>query len=697
VKRSPSTRRFQRALLAVALGLSCGGQEPVAPGAAPPAALGPSPGVAPAGPDGAPRVDEDALPEATRLPPERRALQVVAGKDRWVDAELARERGLVLVDLSDDFAPYIFQDGKAADGAALPNRYRTVFVGLANDRTDGDGDPLPPGERNYLELYGVPPSLSVLRKRFLEDAAGDCEGTVDTAKLLAVDGIETWGRTTEAKEQANHQYRGQRLEAARVKLGAADLPELAVKDPRYAGEVKQHLRIVAERLAFAEVEKRLVCEGLLDASKHKEGSYDGAMRKAALAFQQKHAVFAQADLTRGTLEAMARPRLENDYLALRRVLAERVAHAGGILEDGSAIEAMPKPRRNRPRPIPTYKDAAGRDVPVPDLVGQATQALLARLGLDSATAALAFFQRHPEGDFRALRAAVRFPPLPEYYGPHMDLVAEIDRGDVWYDFPFNEQGVRVGQGRERFPALNLYVNWRGEKVPLVSWRTTIGGWRTEIAADGREYLRYKDSDVGRRVWRHVVAAPVWLPPTSASLAGMVKTKYVEGAYPKVVNYDETGPGYLSAYGLVAGIHEQLRQARGVLGYHDNGIRTHGSFDYLSLRGRFSHGCHRLYNNLAVRLFSFVLTHRRTKVLGPMALGFRRTFYWEGEVYDMRLPTRGFYFQLDPPLPVETLKGKLKGKLKQPITVYMQKPGVDYGGTQPPAVSGGLESKAGGGP
>jgi hypothetical protein len=37
----------------------------------------------------------------------------------------------------------------------------------------------------------------------------------------------------------------------------------------------------------------------------------------------------------------------------------------------------------------------------------------------------------------------------------------------------------------------------------------------------------------------------------------------------------------------------------------------------------------------------------------MALGFRRTFYWDGEVFEMRLPTRGFYYELDLALPVET--------------------------------------------
>ena len=101
-------------------------------------------------------------------------------------------------------------------------------------------------------------------------------------------------------------------------------------------------------------------------------------------------------------------------------------------------------------------------------------------------------------------------------------------------------------------------------------------------------------------------------------------------------------------------------------YFDNGIRTHGSFDYTSLRGRFSHGCHRLYNNQAVRMFSFVLAHRRVKTLGSIALGFRRTFWSKGEVYEMRLPSRGFYYELDPPLPVETLEGRIKGRAPEAV-------------------------------
>jgi hypothetical protein len=182
---------------------------------------------------------------------------------------------------------------------------------------------------------------------------------------------------------------------------------------------------------------------------------------------------------------------------------------------------------------------------------------------------------------------------------------------------------------------------------------------------------------------------------AARLDGQEKT--VNGMFVKVTNYDETGPGFLSAYGLAAAIHEQIvRTPEGGVGYYDNGIRTHGSFDYMSLRGRFSHGCHRLYNNLALRVFTFVLQHHKAKTLGPMALGFRRAFWWKGEIFEMRLPTRGFYYELEPPLPIEVLEGNIKGEREKPVSGYVRKPGVVYAATsKPPAASDSPESRAGG--
>jgi hypothetical protein len=638
-----------------------------------------------------PRTNPDLLPPAASdLPTDKRALQVSAGTERIIDAEAARAAGLTLVDLSDGWAPRLFADGATADGTPLRDGYRSVFVGLANDLTDGDGQPLSPGEHNYLELLGVPPSLSVMRARMLEDAERRC-AAVDAATLLAVDEIATFGATTERKEQAQHLARGKRLEAAREHAGAVDLAALAAADPRLAREVKAHLRAAREQAAFAEVEKRIACEGLMDPARHAAGRYDTVMRAGVLDFQQKHGLMAQGDLNRATLEALAEAPVVLDFAALRRVLAERAAHAGAMLEDGTAPAGDGGPA--------SYLDGSGVRHPVPNLVAAATDRLLEALDLFTPEDALAFFRRHGPEDFLGLLIPVRFPPLPEYYPPNgkpMDLSAEIDRGDIWYDFPFDAKGNRAAQPRERFPSLTVFVKWRGERVPLCQWRTTIGGWRAELASDGQEYYAYKGSDVGPRVWRHLVVAPVWIPPSSSPLGSMVKEKRVHGAFVHTTNYDETGPGYLSAYGLVAAIHEQARRGPGGTTYADNGIRTHGSFDYLSLRGRFSHGCHRLHNNLAVRLFSFILAHHRARAVGPLPLDLRRTFWWNGELYDLRLPNRGFYFELEPPVPVETLEGRIRGTQKTPIAGYLPKPGVHYAVARPPARADTPDSKAAGG-
>ena len=71
-----------------------------------------------------------------------------SGGARRDTLEAAKRQHLLSVDLSDGWAPAIFDDGKAPGGATLVNQYRSVFVGLATDRTDGDGQPLGPGEKN---------------------------------------------------------------------------------------------------------------------------------------------------------------------------------------------------------------------------------------------------------------------------------------------------------------------------------------------------------------------------------------------------------------------------------------------------------------------------------------------------------------------------------------------------------------------
>jgi hypothetical protein len=252
----------------------------------------------------------------------------------------------------------------------------------------------------------------------------------------------------------------------------------------------------------------------------------------------------------------------------------------------------------------------------------------------------------------------------------MDLRAEIDRGDVWYDFPYNSDGRPRGQPVQRRPTLVLYVRHEGREIPLIRWNTTIGGWKAEInPADGRVGLRYKESDVGPRIWRDVVATPAWIPPERTPVEELVRRH--EGEW--VVNRDLTGPGYASAYGLVMMIHHQLGDRNGTTDLLDNQIRTHGSVSYHSILRGTSHGCHRLFNHLAVRLASFLLRHRPHVRHGRIATALERELVHEGQTLRLEIDNRGYLFELTPPVPVEVLRGRIRGEAQRPLQGFFPLP------------------------
>jgi hypothetical protein len=616
--------------------------------------------------------------EATKarpdLPPEQRALYLAGtpGQERWIDAEAAEAAGFTLVDLSDDWTPYIFTEQAGPEGQPLQNRYRRIFLGLANDELDEDGEPLEPGTKNYLELYGIFPSLSVIRARFIQSEEHPCH---DQESADALDAVETVSYVAPADikkdERKLHRIR-EELEKERRKLHAATLDDLAEKKPALAPKVKLLAQRAAEKPAMAAVERRLTCEGLLSAkSHHQTGIYDDAMRIAVRRFQQKHMIYEANYLRRKTVDALARTLLDNDYDAFVRVLRERVVAAAEILEDGSA--------------------AKGRN-----LVDEYTKVAVEQMQLPDAAATLAFFKRHPAAEFKHLKVAIKLPPRPAYYGEHMDLSIVVDRGDVWYDLPFDANGHYKPLPRKKYPTLTVFTKVDGKQVALARWRTTIGGWRAEQAGNGYEYFRYKMSDVGPRVIRHITSGPVWIAPASTPIRSLTKGKVVNGKWMKVVNYDELGPGYLSAYGLIAGYFVVPGQ-NGRADF-DNGVRAHGSSDYLSIYSAagFSHGCHRLPNHLAIRMYSFILHHRHMSVVGDQPMNFNRQFLSSNTVYEMRIPSRGYLYVLDPPLPVNVLEGDIKGEQKKPILGYVPEPWTKYPPGPVPAAPEGADAKAGGG-
>ena len=407
------------------------------------------------------------------------------------------------------------------------------------------------------------------------------------------------------------------------------------------------------------------------------GDFDGATTHALAAFEKKHDVMGWGHFTADNLAVLALSPREAVHARLLRVLTERVVSAAGIVEDGSAADWKPDFR---------YTDEQGNEHALRDLATEYTAATLAALELGDPETALAKLEAleqlavddpaHPEG-FGELLVAIKLPERPAYYSEDMQFSTIIDRGDVWYDFPWDDEGNQSAQPRQRTPKLTLYVTYRDQQIPLVHWRTTIGSWRSEMH-EGKEYYAYKNSDVGDRVWQTIMAAPVWIPPESTPTGSLTKLKRVDGKLKRVVNYDETGPGYMSAYGLVAGYHVRLTpKSDGSVSVFDNQIRTHGSVDYMSILRRYSHGCHRLYNMNAVRMFSMILQHRPYVREGQTKIGAGRSFESGGKSYVMKLDTRGYKYELVEPIPVTVTEGRVRGSRQTPYKDMMPKPGVDY--------------------
>jgi hypothetical protein len=508
----------------------------------------------------------------------------------------AARRGLVAVDLSDTWAPSLFRDDE--------NPYRATYAALANERFGRGPDWQRARKDLFLELYGIAPSFRVLLARLSAEARFACHAAVDSGSLTA--------------------------------LG----PPLDVFHPP---------RSRRERMQVAALEARLVCAGLLPSEAPRKR---WRIQDALEAYQRKHAVVSAGLVDRETRVVLAEDPRELEFRALLRALRARVVDATGLIEDGSA-------RGERSLVLGRHIDADAAvddgaeplEEGAPDLIAAATEAAARALGWTDPGAAATFLRAHAT---ESLRVALPLPRAPEYHSAAMDLRAEIDRGDVWYERPRDRGRVA------RRPTLTLWAKSGDQEIALVRWPTTIGGWKKEATAGGGVVLRYKNSDVGMRVWRDLVVLPAWLPPPLTPPRTLVRRGDDGGWLPDT---DLVGPGYASAYGLVMLVHHHLITRGGETIVEDRGIRTHGSVTYQSIRRGESHGCHRLFNESAVRLASFLVAHHAHVRHGLDARPFSRLVKWKGHTVTLPIPHRGLRYELTPPIRVEVLEGHIRGKVR----------------------------------
>jgi hypothetical protein len=67
----------------------------------------------------------------------------------------------------------------------------------------------------------------------------------------------------------------------------------------------------------------------------------------------------------------------------------------------------------------------------------------------------------------------------------------------------------------------------------------------------------------------------------------------------------------------------------------------------------------------VRLTSFFLAHRNHQVRGPIELDFHRTLYYRRNRTNLHFDSRGYRYELTPPIEVEVLRGRIMGNHARP--------------------------------
>ena len=92
--------------------------------------------------------------------------------------EDARRKGLTVVDLSDDWLPYVF-----SETPEKPQPLRPYLIDLANERFRGGSAYARAREDRHFEAFGIFPSLNLVRRRLADKRRHACHARVKDAVL----------------------------------------------------------------------------------------------------------------------------------------------------------------------------------------------------------------------------------------------------------------------------------------------------------------------------------------------------------------------------------------------------------------------------------------------------------------------------------------------------------------------------------
>ncbi len=588
--------------------------------------------------------------------------------------ENARRDGLTVIDLSDDWLPYIF-----SEEPDKPQPLRPYLIDLANGRFRSGSTYARAREDKFFEAFGIFPSLNLVRRRMADKRRHACHERVKDAVLEELSAKNTIP-AEEAEKVPNP-------DTAAVAAGTAPamIPTGKTVSPRPLTPT--------EKRAVIAMQAHLRCEDVL-SGKATAGRMDRRTVEGLKLYQRLQMLADSGNIDPETRAALLGDTHEQDFRQLLRALRERVVDATGLLEDGSAlgvlgqvqgrlldtsefqpVAAQAAAKAGAPAaPEKPPADPAAKIVPAPDLIAAATQAASQALGWTSPEAVLAstLVAPAPASKRKAARkgpaplpaaVAIRLPPPPPYHGPNMELRAEIDRGQVNLERPkLDKEGHKKWKPpvADR-PTLTLYARAGDHEVALCRWPTTIGGWKTFEKSDGTMALKYKESVTGDALWPEVLATPTWHPAPGMPTRRLL-IKVGDSFVPKT---EIIGPGYHAAYGLVAIVHHQIMGVndKGEQQLEDLRIRTHGTPGYRSVKRGESNGCHRLHNFEALRMAGFLVRHHANVRDGLVPEDYVRHLQYKGQDIALQSDSKGYRFRLTPPVPVKVLDGDIHGDAK----------------------------------
>jgi hypothetical protein len=306
-----------------------------------------------------------------------------------VDAADAVQEGHIVFDLGEEWTPYLFTTRGNATEEEVPNAYRATYLALARGELPSDHH----GERarrdKYLELYGIMPTLGLLRERMRHVSGLECAASLDLQPLVDFDGFVTYrGNDTARRDSRNFAVLSNQIDrvlaAQHVEsVDALDMERVEDRDVRRVRDFREQAPKVA---AIRAAQTRLDCEGFFEGKgNYTRGAIDWSTHEALAEFERRHRVYGWGFIGKDTLDALRRSPMENEREAVIRILSERAMHAAGVIEDGSTATK----HDGTPR---TFRGADGTEHAIPNLEGAIREAVIAAFGLETPESTLAFLE-----------------------------------------------------------------------------------------------------------------------------------------------------------------------------------------------------------------------------------------------------------------------------------------------------------------